>query len=168
LEPTDHVVVNATLSDFAITLDKTSVPAGEVIFQITNTGPSEHEMVVLKTDQQVADFPVKGFEGDPNRFNEDADGLKNVGETGDTPVAAGATDTLTLHLKTGHYAIVCNLPGHYMAGMHQDFTVASGPRDVDTEFGGCASEAGYAWDVIVPFVTCASRSAHDAVINRFV
>jgi uncharacterized cupredoxin-like copper-binding protein len=121
--PTDQATVNATLSDFAINLDNTSVPAGEVIFQITNSGPSGHEMVVLKTDQQAASFPVTGFEGDQNRFNEDADGLKNVGETGDMPVAAGATDTLTLHLKPGHYAIVCNLPGHYMAGMHQDFTV---------------------------------------------
>jgi len=122
-EPADHVVVNATLSDFAITLDTTSVPAGEVIFQISNSGPSGHEMVVLKTDEPAASFPVTGFEGDPNRFNEDADGLKNVGETGDTPLAVGTTDTLTLHLKPGHYAIVCNLPGHYMGGMHQDLTV---------------------------------------------
>jgi uncharacterized cupredoxin-like copper-binding protein len=28
-----------------------------------------------------------------------------------------------LSLKPGHYSLVCNLPGHYMAGMHADFTV---------------------------------------------
>jgi uncharacterized cupredoxin-like copper-binding protein len=28
---------------------------------------------------------------------------------------------LTIDLPQGHYAVVCNLPGHYAAGMHQDF-----------------------------------------------
>jgi uncharacterized cupredoxin-like copper-binding protein len=27
-------------------------------------------------------------------------------------------------LKAGHYALVCNLPGHYKAGMHVDFWTA--------------------------------------------
>jgi uncharacterized cupredoxin-like copper-binding protein len=26
-------------------------------------------------------------------------------------------------LKAGHYALICNLPGHYAAGQHIDFTV---------------------------------------------
>jgi uncharacterized cupredoxin-like copper-binding protein len=28
---------------------------------------------------------------------------------------------LTVDLTEGHYAIVCNLNGHYANGMHQDF-----------------------------------------------
>jgi len=35
----------------------------------------------------------------------------------------GSVMMLTLDLQPGHYAIVCNLPGHYAAGMHQDFWV---------------------------------------------
>jgi uncharacterized cupredoxin-like copper-binding protein len=31
---------------------------------------------------------------------------------------------LTIDLAAGHYAIVCNLPGHYAAGMHVDFWAA--------------------------------------------
>jgi uncharacterized cupredoxin-like copper-binding protein len=27
------------------------------------------------------------------------------------------------HLKAGHYAIVCALPGHYQSGMFTDLTV---------------------------------------------
>jgi uncharacterized cupredoxin-like copper-binding protein len=27
-------------------------------------------------------------------------------------------------MTSGHYAVVCNLPGHYANGMHQDFWVA--------------------------------------------
>jgi uncharacterized cupredoxin-like copper-binding protein len=30
---------------------------------------------------------------------------------------------LTIDMAEGHYAIVCNLNGHYAAGMHQDFWV---------------------------------------------
>ncbi|MGZ4189647.1 MAG: plastocyanin/azurin family copper-binding protein [Actinomycetota bacterium] len=36
---------------------------------------------------------------------------------------AGTSKTLTITLKPGHYALVCNLPGHYRMGMHQDFVV---------------------------------------------
>jgi hypothetical protein len=39
--------------------------------------------VVLRTDQPADSFPITGFEGEPNRFDEDAKGLTNVGETGD-------------------------------------------------------------------------------------
>ena len=35
----------------------------------------------------------------------------------------GATKTITIDLKPGHYVLFCNLPGHYAAGMHQDFWV---------------------------------------------
>jgi uncharacterized cupredoxin-like copper-binding protein len=31
--------------------------------------------------------------------------------------------TLALRLRPGHYALVCNLPGHYLAGQRADFTV---------------------------------------------
>ena len=37
--------------------------------------------------------------------------------------AASKTKRLTLNLKPGHYALLCNLPGHYKAGMFTDFTV---------------------------------------------
>ena len=50
-----------------------------------------------------------------------ADETGNVGETGD--LAAGASKSLTLSLPAGHYALICNLPGHYKAGQHTDFTV---------------------------------------------
>ncbi len=30
------------------------------------------------------------------------------------------TMALTIDLPSGHYAVVCNLAGHYRMGMHQD------------------------------------------------
>jgi uncharacterized cupredoxin-like copper-binding protein len=106
-----------------IHLSQPFAPAGKVSFIITNDGAKDHEMVVLQTDTMAADFPITGFEGDPNRFDEDAKGLTNVGETGDPAMKPGTSMMLTIDMAPGHYAIVCNLPGHYGMGMHQDFNV---------------------------------------------
>jgi uncharacterized cupredoxin-like copper-binding protein len=38
-------------------------------------------------------------------------------------LAAGESATPELDLEAGEYALVCNLPGHYAAGMFGDFTV---------------------------------------------
>jgi uncharacterized cupredoxin-like copper-binding protein len=35
----------------------------------------------------------------------------------------GATRTITVTLTAGHYALICNLPAHYKAGQHVDFSV---------------------------------------------
>ena len=76
-----------------------------------NGGNVTHEFVVLKT-AKPADQLLKGAR---------ADETGNVGETGD--LQAGASKTITLNLKAGHYALICNLAGHYKAGQHTDFTV---------------------------------------------
>ena len=75
----------------------------------------------------AADFPIVTFDGEPNRFDEDAKGLTNVGETGDPAMAPGTSMMLTIDMAEGHYAVVCNLQGHYAMGMHQDFCVT--PKD---------------------------------------
>jgi uncharacterized cupredoxin-like copper-binding protein len=110
----------------SITLSQDYAPAGKITFLITNAGTMGHEMVVLKTDQPADSFKITGFEGEPNRFNEDAKGLTNVGETGDPAMKPGTSMMLTIDMAQGHYAIVCNLNGHYAAGMHQDFWVTPG------------------------------------------
>src|SRR5438034_1070410 len=82
-------------------------------------------MVVLKTDRPADSFPITGFEGEPNRFDEDAKGLTNVGETGDPAMKPGTSKMLTIDMAEGHYAIVCNLNGHYASRMHQALCVTT-------------------------------------------
>ena len=105
----------------AIDLSQPFAPQGKVSFLVTNNGAKKHEFVVLATDTPAASFPIVSFEGEANRIDEDAKGVTNVGETGD--MEPGAVMMLTLDLAPGHYAVVCNLPGHYAMGMHQDFFV---------------------------------------------
>jgi uncharacterized cupredoxin-like copper-binding protein len=112
--------VDVTLEQWAITPSATTVAAGSVTFTVTNAGTIPHEFVVLQTDTPAGEFPITSFEGESQRFDEDAAGT-NVGETGD--MDAAATATLTIDLAPGHYAFVCNLPAHYGQGMHTDFTV---------------------------------------------
>jgi uncharacterized cupredoxin-like copper-binding protein len=117
--------VNVQLGETDLThmymkIDATSVAAGPVTFNVDNQGVKTHEFVVLDTDTAAGDFPLTTFEGEKDRIDEDADGV-NVGETGD--MDAGTSKTLTIDLKPGHYALVCNLAGHYRMGMYSDFEV---------------------------------------------
>jgi uncharacterized cupredoxin-like copper-binding protein len=110
------------MSHMYMKIDRTTVPAGAVTFTVTNDGVKTHEFVVLKTDTAAADFAIGSFEGEKDRMDEEAPGTENVGETGD--MESGTAQTLTLRLKPGHYALVCNLPGHYRMGMFADFEVS--------------------------------------------
>ena len=38
-------------------------------------------------------------------------------------IAGGRSKKLSLNLSKGHYVLICNLPGHYAAGMRADLTV---------------------------------------------
>jgi uncharacterized cupredoxin-like copper-binding protein len=104
--------VDVTLAQFAVSPAAPAAPAGRVTFRVHNAGTITHEFVVIKTPRAAADLPVKG-----GRASESG----NVGETGDLKPAA--TKSVTLKLAAGHYALICNLPGHYLAGQHTDFTV---------------------------------------------
>ena len=121
--PSNQITValgEASTSQMFIKLSSNTAPSGKVTFYVHNEGNSTHEFVVLKTDTPAANFPITSWEGEADRFNEDQAGA-NVGETGD--LKPGATKTLAITLAPGHYAVACNLPGHYRMGMHQDFQV---------------------------------------------
>ncbi|HTN25323.1 MAG TPA: hypothetical protein VL120_15145 [Solirubrobacteraceae bacterium] len=103
--------IGVTLREFTLAPDPSLGRAGRVTFKVANAGAIAHEFVVLRTTRPAASL-LKG---------KKADETGNVGEVGD--VQPGATKTLVLTLKPGHYALICNLPGHYQAGQRADFTV---------------------------------------------
>jgi uncharacterized cupredoxin-like copper-binding protein len=103
--------VQATIDEWSVKASPATAAAGKVTFDVRNTGKVKHEFVVLRTDK-----PADGL-GTGARVSESG----NVGEAGD--LAPGASKSVTIKLPAGHYALVCNLPGHYKAGMHTDFTV---------------------------------------------
>lgn len=109
--------VNVTETEFKIEADATSAPAGQVTFNIKNNGTIAHEFVVIKTDDAASALPVASGESEV-----DEDQLTGIDEKED--IAPGTSVTLTVNLEAGHYALICNVEGHYTSGMHLDFTVS--------------------------------------------
>lgn len=108
--------VNGVVKEWSVTVDAGSAMAGEVTFTVANQGSIGHEFLVVKTDIEVGKIPLDG-----DHFPEPADGLEVIDEIGEFP--KGTTESLTLMLEPGKYQLVCNLPGHYAAGMHVGFEV---------------------------------------------
>lgn len=107
--------VDLTLDEMTITSNVTSVPAGRVIFGAANVGKVVHEVVVIRTNTPFDQLPA-----DPAEAGKVME-TGSVGETGD--IAAGAWGSVIVDLSPGSYALICNQPGHYGAGMRMAFTV---------------------------------------------
>ena len=95
----------------------TVVPAGEVTFTAYNRSADlVHEMIVLKLADPHAPLP---YVSSDFKVNEDAAG--HLGEVSE--LDPGKSGSLTLKLDPGTYMLLCNVPGHYMAGMWTTITV---------------------------------------------
>jgi uncharacterized cupredoxin-like copper-binding protein len=106
--------IPVTLSDYKVTLPSTVISAGSKSLEITNSGAMQHELLVFHPDASIdpGKLPV-GPDGD---VVEDAPGINKVSD-GDN-IDPGKSQTRALDLSTpGTYILLCNLPGHYKAGM---------------------------------------------------
>jgi uncharacterized cupredoxin-like copper-binding protein len=115
----------ATQAVRAVTVDEgemylhptaTELKAGVLSFVVTNNGSIHHEFVIVTGD------PTGTVGDEPGRVSE----ANHIGgdsgpEIGD--IAPGQTKVLSATLPAGTYTAMCNLAGHYMAGMHFEFTV---------------------------------------------
>ena len=109
--------IQASESEFKIALSSATASTGEVTFHVKNAGTQVHEFVVVRTELAADKLPLAS---DAPEVDEEATGLTVVDEVED--LAAGASTDLTVTLEAGHYAVICNVPGHYTLGMHTDFT----------------------------------------------
>lgn len=101
----------------SVSVDKSTVPAGEVSFVATNKSADYiHEMIVIKVTHPNAALPYVAAD---QKVDEDAAG--HLGEVAE--LDPGASGTLTLALEPGTYMLLCNVAGHYMAGMWTTITV---------------------------------------------
>lgn len=112
---TSKPLVAVQVDEFSVFPGTQGAPSGKVRFVVTNIGKVEHEFVVLKASKPAGN--LLGGDHGPNRADESG----AVGEIGGIP--AGQARTLNLTLKPGHYALICNLPGHYKTGQFADFYV---------------------------------------------
>jgi uncharacterized cupredoxin-like copper-binding protein len=108
-----------TLTDFKIGTGSTHFTPGPYQFSIANGGPSQHELLVFRTDLAPADLP-KNSDGS---IDENGPGLNKISD-GDN-IGPGGLQARTIDLtQPGSYVFVCNLPGHYASGMDTTVTVS--------------------------------------------
>jgi uncharacterized cupredoxin-like copper-binding protein len=103
----------------------TSVRAGTVSLTVTNTGYLAHELVVLPlaAGQQPGARSV-GAGGTVDEAGRLGEASASCAAGHGDGITAGATGWMSLHLPAGRYELVCNLPGHYAAGMFTTLEVA--------------------------------------------
>ncbi|HEX8218470.1 MAG TPA: hypothetical protein VF914_04555 [Chloroflexia bacterium] len=90
--------VQGTLREWAIDLSQQEVPAGKVIFTVTNTGQNTHNFAVEdSTGALIAKTPNFG--------------------------SRDGAQTLELELAPGTYTIICSLPGHAARGQRTQLVV---------------------------------------------
>ena len=105
------------MGGMSIRTNVSSVKAGKITFEVTNLSRSVvHEMIVVAVESPNAALPY-----DYNSGQIPEKQVKMLGETEE--MQPNAEKTIALDLKPGAYLLICNVPGHYAAGMWIPLTV---------------------------------------------
>jgi uncharacterized cupredoxin-like copper-binding protein len=104
--------------------DHATVPHGTVSFLVTNAGSINHEMVLLPlTGSQAAGTRPVGGDAKIDEAGSLGEASKTGGAGAGEGIQPGASSWMTVTLAPGRYELVCNLAGHYTAGMSTELTV---------------------------------------------
>lgn len=121
--------LDVEIREWNLTLSEESLPAGEIEVSVKNKGKEAHELAFIKlnTNDAVGRLPV-----DKNGAIDEAAMTwgKLIGEV--EGLDPGKKDKITLNLKPGRYAVVCNMvekepdgsiEAHYSMGMSAQLKV---------------------------------------------
>lgn len=101
-----------------------TVPVGQVSLRVHNTGALVHQVIVLPL--AASQYPGQRAIGANGQIDESAslgEASRTCGADKGYGVLAGATAWTTLTLPPGRYELLCNIAGHYGAGMHTELDV---------------------------------------------
>lgn len=135
-EEGEATTVGVKLQEWSVVPDESSVPAGEVMFEVENVGENEHEFMVVRTNLDLTELPTK----DDGSLDDEGDDVEvidamNAEEHGDgehATIEPGDEKEFSYELEEGNYVLVCNLVEeteeeepevHFKLGMRIPFTV---------------------------------------------
>jgi uncharacterized cupredoxin-like copper-binding protein len=108
---------NMMMGMMAIRIDHDTVKAGSVKFDVTNWSRGMlHEMLVVAVDSPTTPLPY-----DYGQAKVKEDQVKVLGDTSE--LQPNVSSSLEVTLAPGSYLLICNVPGHYSAGMAVPFRV---------------------------------------------
>ncbi|MDJ0348418.1 sulfocyanin-like copper-binding protein [Cryobacterium sp. PH29-G1] len=97
---------------------------GTVSFFVTNGGSVNHEMVILALqDSQIVGTRALGGDAQVDETSNLGEASNTCGVGSGAGILPGASGWVTVSLAPGRYELVCNLPGHYAAGMYTQITI---------------------------------------------
>ena len=133
--------ITGSVGEWFVDVSATRAYAGDVMFAVTNYGTTQHEFLVVKTDIE----PGKITLGDDNRFDEELDGIEVIDEIAEFEV--NTTGMLKVALDPGAYQLLCNIAGHYSAGMYTGFEVVEGEAPATAKAGDVADTDAVSNDI---------------------
>lgn len=102
----------------------TTVPAGKVTVRVVNAGSLTHEVIVLPLPAgQAAGERAIGSDGRVSEAGSLGEASRTCGSGAGEGIAPGAAAWTTVTLRPGRYELLCNVPGHYPAGMYTELDV---------------------------------------------
>ncbi len=105
--------------------DASTVPAGTVSFVAANVGSDEHELVVLSlAPGQDAGARAVRADGTVAETGSLGEASRSDGAGAGDGIEPGTSGWVTVELAPGRYEVVCNIAGHYAAGMYAELTVS--------------------------------------------
>lgn len=109
-----------------LALQPSTVPAGVISLRVFNTGSLAHEVVVLPLPpgHGAGERPT-GPDGKVNEAGSLGEASRSCAAGAGDGIAPGAVAWTTLTLPPGRYELVCNFPGHYLAGMYAELDATS-------------------------------------------
>lgn len=125
----DDGATRITMTDGAIAIESSQLPAGRRVVEAVNEGRAEHELVVLRTSKPADALPV-GLHGVSIRqagelvIGEDHLASRHEHEPGTVlGLLPGESQRHQVDLKPGSYVVYCQTGSHYLAGERTSFTV---------------------------------------------
>ena len=103
-----------------------TVPAGPVSLRARNTGMMIHEVMVLPlgTGRSPGQLAI-GANGQVDESASLAEAARSCGPDDGDGILPATTGWTTVTLTPGRYELLCNIAGHYAAGMYTELDVVS-------------------------------------------
>ena len=121
-----HANVNGMMGAGAMSLraDRATVSSGAVSFLVSNVGSRSHELIVLPLGgSTLAGSRALGGDSRVDESNSLGEASASCAAGEGEGILPGTSGWVTLTLAPGRYELLCNLPGHYAAGMYSQLTV---------------------------------------------